>query len=363
MVSIRALHKAFHRQNGGLVSAIDNVSLDVDHGEFLVLLGPSGCGKTTLLRSIAGLERPDHGSIDVRGRRVFDGAAGVNIRTEKRDLGMIFQSYALWPHMTVARNIAYPLRALQSGLSRKEIQAKVDRILHLLGLEAMADQFPSHLSGGQQQRVALGRALVGGRRLILFDEPLSNVDAKVRESLRRELKTMQSELGFSAVYVTHDQSEAMELADRIAVIREGRVEQIGRPEDLYYQPTSRYVADFIGAANLLEGTISTLTPEGSATVDVAFGSVQATGSGVSAGDKVSLLIRPERCTLSPERPAGTNAWKVQMGRQVFYGSHIEVELNLSGNLIRAWTKDGAITPGTPTAWLSVHPEDIRMLTS
>ena len=361
MVSIRSLRKHFRRKNGDVVPAIDDVSLDVAPGEFLVLLGPSGCGKTTLLRSIAGLETPDAGAIEIEGRTVFDPSAKVSLPPERRNLGMIFQSYALWPHMTVAKNVAYPLKARRNGMTSQQIREKVERILGLLGLTAMADSFPSQLSGGQQQRVALARALVGGRRLILFDEPLSNVDAKVRETLRRELKSMQSELGFSAVYVTHDQTEAMELADRIAVVNSGVVEQLADPQTLYDAPVSRYVADFVGAANLVEGKVRSVESSEQVLVDSALGPVLAQGSGFVAGDTVVLLARPERCEVTGEQVGSVNSWSVGVNRRVFYGAHVEIEVMAGDTPLRAWIKDGSLAAGTEQAWLHVDPAHVRAL--
>lgn len=361
MVTLRSLRKQFRRKNGDIVSAIDDVTLTVAPGEFLVLLGPSGCGKTTLLRTIAGLEVPDSGTITIQGRSVFDTAAGISLPPERRDLGMIFQSYALWPHMTVAKNVAYPLKARRAGLTRAEIQEKVDRILGLLGLSALAESFPSQLSGGQQQRVALARALIGGRRLILFDEPLSNVDAKVRETLRRELKSMQTELGFSAVYVTHDQTEAMELADRIAVVNHGRVEQLADPQTLYDEPVSRYVADFIGAANLVSGRVTGQPAEGMVAVEAPFGSVLARGAGFAIGDEVLLLARPERCEVTSDQPSGANVWPVDVGRRIFYGAHVEVDVLAAGHNFRAWIKDGSLHKGATNAWLRLEPQHVQAL--
>lgn len=359
VISIRSLKKEFRRKGGHVVKAIDDVSLDVEPGEFLVLLGPSGCGKTTLLRSIAGLEMPDSGEIHVSGTPVFQ--PNLNVPPERRDLGMIFQSYALWPHMSVLKNVEYPLKARQGKLTKDEIRQKASRVLELLGLSEMAESFPSHLSGGQQQRVALARALVGGRRLILFDEPLSNVDAKVRETLRRELKIMQSELGFSAVYVTHDQTEAMELADRIAVVKNGKIEQVASPQDLYDKPVSRYVADFIGAANFTEGSVTEICDDGTVTVETAFGSVVAQGVGYSSGDEIVLLSRPERCEITVDDPRTVNSWPVEVGRRVFYGAHVEIEGQINGVVFRAWIKDGSLPSNINKAWLRVSPEHVNAI--
>jgi len=224
LVDIAGVSKSF-RSRHSTVTALGDVSMLVQEGEFVVLLGPSGCGKTTLLRSVAGLEKPDRGRIEIAGRTVFDSAQKIAVPPENRGLSMVFQSYALWPHMTVFDNIAYPLR----NRKRPDVKGHVGRALEMVRCGELASRYPGQLSGGQQQRVALARALASGDQLILFDEPLSNVDAKVREAVRFELLNLQRELGFSALYVTHDQSEATALAHKIVVMRQGAVAQIGTP--------------------------------------------------------------------------------------------------------------------------------------
>jgi iron(III) transport system ATP-binding protein len=229
--------------------AVDDLSLAIDPGEFLVLLGPSGCGKTTTLRCLAGLESADAGVIAFGDQRVFDRAAKVNLTPDKRSVGMVFQSYALWPHMTVRKNIAYPLRARHE---RRGLQdGWVDDIAAAVDCSALLSRYPSQLSGGQQQRVALARGLVARPAVILFDEPLSNLDARLREQVRNELAELHHRLGFTAVYVTHDQSEALALGDRLAIMRNGRIEQQGTPREVFAAPSSEYVAGFIGMGNRL----------------------------------------------------------------------------------------------------------------
>ena len=248
VVRVRGLRKTFRRENGSSVPAVDDISFDLYAGRSLVLLGPSGCGKTTLLRCIAGLETPESGTIEVHGQLVYSSERGIHVPIELRRLSMVFQSYALWPHMTVADNIAYPLRSLprRSRPPKKEIAGRVDQIMGMVGIDGLQRQHPNQLSGGQQQRVALSRALVSGSRLVLFDEPLSNVDAQVRESLRNELVSMQQELGFGALFVTHDRHEAMALATEIAVLDQGKIAQIDSPRQIYGAPGRGYVADFMG---------------------------------------------------------------------------------------------------------------------
>lgn len=231
--------------------ALARVDFAPENGEFVTILGPSGCGKTTLLRLIAGFEVPDGGSIMMDGRPVSTGEAGVLVPPEKRNLGMVFQTYAIWPHMTVAQNIAYPLRLLKH--SKSQIDRRVAEVLELVSLTGLERRLPNQLSGGQQQRVALARAIAPEPNLLLLDEPLSNLDAKLRERTRRDLRLIQQELGITTVLVTHDQAEAIELSDRIVVLSAGSVEQVGTPPELYRRPGNRFVADFLGAANLLPG--------------------------------------------------------------------------------------------------------------
>lgn len=366
LARIRDLVKTFTRSGGSVVPAIDGVSLDVYPGEFLVLLGPSGCGKTTLLRTLAGLEQPDSGTIEIRGEAAFSAARRINVPPERRRLSMIFQSYALWPHMTAFDNVAYPLRNRPGRkLSRHDIAERVRRALDMTGVPELAGQYPNQMSGGQQQRIALARALVGSDDLILFDEPLSNVDAKVREQLRLELLSMQQELGFAAVYVTHDQAEAMQLGHRIAVLDRGRVAQLGSPSEVYGQPLSRYVANFVGTTNEILGTVESLSapPDPTASVDTKLGTVLATVGhrGISVGDEVAALCRPERCQVSVAEPGAGNKWRAEVVASLFLGAHTEHLLRVDGHTFRCWAANSRqLEPGTPV-WLSVAPEDVRLL--
>jgi ABC-type Fe3+/spermidine/putrescine transport system ATPase subunit len=238
-VSVRNLTKRF----GDLI-AVDDVSLSVGEGHTLALLGPSGCGKTTILRCIAGLETSDQGHISIAGRVVFDAGSGVEMTPEERDLGVVFQSYAVWPHMTVAQNVGFPLKVRKRPPDEQRV--RVARILEIVGLTAWRDQPATLLSGGQQQRVALARALVYEPRLVLFDEPMSNLDAQLRDQMRTELKILQNRLGFTAIYVTHDQSEAFALAENVVLMNRGRVETAGAPRDVSHRPRTPFVARFLG---------------------------------------------------------------------------------------------------------------------
>src|SRR5262252_8149787 len=256
MLRVEGLTKIFDNSTDQIAGGIRDASFTLEPGTFFTLLGPSGCGKTTTLRCIAGLEMPDEGRIAVEGRVLFDAKAGVNVPVEQRSVGMVFQSYAIWPHMTVAENVAFPFTvSRQRRYSRAEIEEGVRRALAIVGLDGFQPRPATRLSGGQQQRVALARAIVHEPRLLLLDEPLSNLDAQLRDEMRGELKRLQSKIGITTVYVTHDQSEALALSDRIAVIEAGRISQIGSPQDIYFRPANPFVARFVGATNLLPGRL------------------------------------------------------------------------------------------------------------
>jgi iron(III) transport system ATP-binding protein len=246
-IDVRNLTKRF-----GGHTVLDDISIGIARGQTLALLGPSGCGKTTMLRCIAGLESANAGSIDIAGQNVFDFNSGVDVPSESRQLGVVFQSYAVWPHMTVAGNIGFPLKV--RGLSKAEIHRRTRDIVEVVGLGAWRDKPATQLSGGQQQRVAFARALVHEPAVVLFDEALSNLDTQLREQMRSELKVLQNRLGFTAIYVTHDQSEALALADRIVVLNRGKVEQAGAPREIFEAPATAFVAKFFGL-NVLEGNV------------------------------------------------------------------------------------------------------------
>ena len=317
IISIRSLSKRF-----GRTVAVDSVSFDVRENEFFALLGPSGCGKTTLLRMIAGLEVPTDGEL------IIDGKDVSQIPPNRRPTNMVFQSYAVFPHMTVAQNVGYGLKV--TGVPAAEIAPRVKEALEMVRLDSYGERKPDALSGGQRQRVALARALVKRPRVLLLDEPLSALDAKLREQMQFELGRLQKAVGITFVIVTHDQSEALSMADRIAVMNAGRVAQLATPADLYDRPASRFVADFIGKINLLDATVVGQA-DGLATVEIAGGlRLQAPGD-VPQGSKVSLAVRPEYVQLSESKPAATpDAAAALSGRIVdraFYGdsSHVFVQ--------------------------------------
>src|ERR671935_952752 len=300
MLNVEGLCTEYVGERGQRIRAADDVAFEVPQGKLFTLLGPSGCGKTTTLRSIAGLERPRQGEIAVGTDIVYSSARGIFVPPNQRGLGMVFQSYAIWPHMTVYENAAFPLRVGRRKFSRREIEERVNRVLATVDLSEMAGREATKLSGGQQQRLALARALVMEPRLLLLDEPLSNLDAKLRERMRFELKRLQRDLGITTVYVTHDQSEALALSHSIAVMNRGRIEQIGAPREIYERPANQFVADFIGTTNFLDATVA--GADGAAgfyRVRCELGDVKAHAlEALQAADKVVLSVRPEDIHLS-----------------------------------------------------------------
>jgi spermidine/putrescine ABC transporter ATP-binding subunit len=284
-ISVRDLTKRF-----GKNEVVSGASFEVGEGELFTLLGPSGCGKTTLLRLIAGFYAADRGDILFGERRVNDMPA------HERGIGMVFQNYALWPHMTVYQNVAYGLKLRK--LPRAEIDSRVDATLGKVRLSELGERYPGQLSGGQQQRVALARALVLNPAILLLDEPLSNLDAKIRVQVRAEIRKLQKELGITTLYVTHDQEEALTLSDRIAVFNAGRLLQLGSPRDLYEKPTNRFVADFIGINNMVDGTVRAVEAGGELAVTTALGELRALPSErLAAGDRCVVCIRPENIAI------------------------------------------------------------------
>ncbi|MFZ5678039.1 MAG: ABC transporter ATP-binding protein [Pseudomonadota bacterium] len=305
----------------GAVAAVDNIDLLIEPGTLVTLLGPSGCGKTTTLRMIAGLEAPTSGRVVIGGRDV------TLLPPNERDVSMVFQSYALFPHMTVMENVSYGLR--ESGLSREAQASKARDGLALVGLTGYDERLPSELSGGQQQRVAVARALVLEPQVLLFDEPLSNLDARLRRKMREDIREIQLKLGLTSVYVTHDQEEALAVSDKIVVMNKGRIAQAGTPADLYERPADAFVADFIGSANLVPAEIVG-REAGAVTVALGRTKLVLRDNGL-AGDKVFLVIRPSGVALGDTAGAGTLPAKV--ARATYLGSHWEYTLDAAGQPI------------------------------
>jgi len=310
--------------------AVADFSLDIADGEFVIFLGPSGCGKTTTLRLIAGLEAPDAGTIAIGGRLVSAPEENLFIRPERRGIGMVFQSYAVWPHMSVFENVAFPLRVRR--LSARDIQAKVREVLDLVGLAGESGRSATALSGGQMQRVALARALVYDPALLLFDEPLSNLDLKLRERLRIELKELQRRTGITSIYVTHDQTEAVELGDRIVVMDGGRAVQVGPPSELYQRPNSRFVAEFIASANIFDGTIEAMTGPATARVriDERRALLAVFDRPVEIGARVNVIVHPEDCAIATAGTPRDGSFAVRVRQRRFQGLSTRYTVDWNG---------------------------------
>ncbi|EET84257.1 ABC transporter related protein, partial [Clostridium carboxidivorans P7] len=327
-VKLKDIVKIYKGDAGKTFTAVDNVSLDIKPGEFVTLLGPSGCGKTTTLRMIAGFEVPTSGDI-------YIGEDKVNSLTpDKRDTAMVFQTYALFPHLDIFENVAYGLKIKK--LSQADIKRNVDNILNLVGLQGLAKRAPNQLSGGQQQRVALARALVMQPSVLLFDEPLSNLDAKLRVYMRTEIRKIQNKIGITSVYVTHDQAEAMSMSDRVIIMNKGVIEQIGTPQEIYKKPASEFVADFIGVANIFNAKVKEITSEGVCIELFDNNFVVKTDSKVTVNDEVKVVMRPEALKLSDE-----GSIKVNVKSSVFMGAYQDYVANYKGLLVKVLEYDPA----------------------
>ena len=357
MLSVRDLTKTF-----GQVVAVNHIGFAIEEGEILTLLGPSGCGKTTTLRLVAGLEQPDSGDISMADRVLTSREAGTWVPPEKRAMGMVFQSYAVWPHMTVFENVAYPLKA--QGFPKESIGGKVQAVLDMVGLGGLDQRSASLLSGGQQQRVAVARALVFEPKLLLLDEPLSNLDAKLREQMRFEFRNLQQRIGITCIYVTHDQAEAMVLSDRIAVMDSGNIEQLGNPRDIFEKPATASVADFIGQMNYIECRVSELREAGCILeVDGAPGTAVACRSveGLSPKDAVVMRIRPHRVTVRRSRPSSGAALECTVDTVAYLGDHMEYELSVGKQHIIAAGDPSLELRRGDTAFAELDPEAMVLL--
>jgi spermidine/putrescine transport system ATP-binding protein len=340
----------------GEFTAVAGINLDMPSGEFFSLLGPSGCGKTTTLRMIAGFEKPSEGQI------LLDGTDMAQTPPHKRNVNTVFQSYALFPHLTVEDNVAFGLR--YKDISKDEARRRVGEKLEMVGLTDFGNRRPNQLSGGQQQRVALARALVLEPAVLLLDEPLGALDAKLRKRLQIDLKTLQEQVGITFVYVTHDQEEALTMSDRIAVMSQGRVEQVGGPKEIYEEPATAYVADFLGVSNLMEARASG-PGEGGCKVQLGdFALVAGQGDDSTTGD-AKITIRPERVDLQPHGASGQNVIPGMVERVVYVGSVLQIILNLApGQRIQAWVQNEGdeltFASGTPVS-VRFPPEALRVL--
>jgi len=338
----------------GTLRVVDDLDLTIDQGEFLSLLGPSGSGKTTILMMLAGFEAPSGGTISLGSRRIDQ------LPPHKRNMGVVFQNYALFPHMSVAANVAFPLE--MRGTPRSEIDSKVARALDMVQLGTMKDRRPSQLSGGQQQRVALARALVFEPSVVLMDEPLGALDKQLREQMQLDIRALHKRLGLTIVFVTHDQSEALTMSDRIAVFNRGKIEQIGTPREIYDQPRSRFVAQFIGETNLVEGTLAEAGDTG-ATVKLEGGGtirVQPSDMAMDAG-RILVSVRPERIRLGPDA-ASENSYPATVTDAVYHGDHLRIQLDNGafGFVAKADRRTAEFNPGDKVV-VSFAPSDCWML--
>lgn len=338
-VAVKKLVKYFDSPEGR-VTALKDVEFQIPEGKFYTLLGPSGCGKSTTLRCIAGLETPDSGEISISGQIVAGGSRVVPANL--RPIGMVFQSYAIWPHMTVFNNVAFPLKQRQSSVPKSERMSRVMEALKLVKMDDYAHRLAPFLSGGQQQRVALARALVSRPEVLLLDEPLSNLDAKLREELRIEIKDLTTRLGITTLYVTHDQLEALTMSDTIAVMHEGSILQEGSPRDIYVRPNARFVAQFVGQVNLIEGDVVAISDSGiSGTLSSSAGLLRFTGVAhgrLNTGDKATIAVRPENLQFATEfgqQTGGRNLIEGQVVQATFVGDALDCLVSCGRDLMRA----------------------------
>ena len=367
MLEVTNLVKTFTGSKGegrGRVHAVDGISLEVEEGELFTLLGPSGCGKTTTLRCIAGLETPDAGEIEVAGRVLFSSTARVRVPANERGLGMVFQSYAIWPHMNVQKNVSFPLEVLPRGKrpSRAQVKERVERALSVVKLDHLATRQATDLSGGQQQRLALARALVMEPPLLLLDEPLSNLDAKLRDDMRFELKRLQRELGITGVYVTHDQVEALAMSNEVAVMRDGKIEQVGKPRDVYEKPSSRFVADFIGTSNFIDGVVEA-TEGGSYRVRTDDGVLLVPSeSTFHVGDNVVVAARPEHIEITPGLNGVTaNVWSGRIAVRSFLGEVVDHVVAVGSRELRARCNSKVSIPPETDVTVRFHEEAFSLI--
>jgi iron(III) transport system ATP-binding protein len=349
-VEVKGLVKRY-----GAVVGVAEVDFHLEAGKTATLLGPSGCGKTTTLRCIAGLEMPNEGQIHFGDRKVYDSKAGISLEPEQRNIGMVFQSYAIWPHMTVAGNVGYPLRVRRAP--KAEVAERVNTILSLVGLGEMGTRPAANLSGGQQQRVALARALVHQPGIVLFDEPLSNLDANLRERMRAELLLLQAELGFTAIYVTHDQEEAMALSNVVVVMNKGEVEQTGSPSKVFQEPATLFAARFLGCSNVIPGEIASVGTDGAVTIEMGNG-VPMSGTWrdtvpPKVGEAVDMAFRPGVVAVEQTSSNGANTISGQVLTAAFLGHSIDYTIKVGELTIRAETSPDAAIPVGSIAQLRI----------
>ncbi len=340
MISVSGVTKEFGGRNARK-TAVTGLDFEVPDGNLFTLLGSSGCGKTTTLRMIAGFERPTQGRIAIDGQVVFDSETGVYLPPNKRPIGMVFQSYAIWPHMSVLENVTFPLTVGAQKPSRAEARKKALAMLDLVGLADVAENAATALSGGQQQRVALARALVREPKVLLLDEPLSNLDAQLRERMREEIRSVQQALGITAVYVTHDQNEALAISDLVMLMDQGRIVETGKPQQIYRRPRAEFTANFIGVANAIDGTVEAIepdflvvrTPHGVLRADTTEETTEKTAEALALGESVRVFVRPENIALSRKRYTNDD-WAGIVRYSIYQGESWDYTIDVNGADVR-----------------------------
>jgi iron(III) transport system ATP-binding protein len=361
IVTVDGLYKSYDDRKR-VVEAVKGVSFEIREGEFYTLLGPSGCGKTTTMRCVAGLEHTTRGDISVQGKLVSSAEKNVFVPPNKRDIGMVFQSYAIWPHMTVFGNVAFPLGAAGIRSGSKEMRERVEEALALVELEDYADRFATQLSGGQQQRLALARALVRRPALLLLDEPLSNLDARLRDTMRSELRSIQRRLGITTLYVTHDQTEALSMSSRIAVMQGGEIVQEATPRELYESPANAFVAEFLGVSNRIPCTVTAVEAASACDVETSFGVLRLAASAAAvAGSKGVVAIRPEHLRLHRGGEAAPNRFAARVASIAYFGEQSECAVDLHGTTLRVRVPSSADFVRGDDVWLELPVPSCRFI--
>ncbi len=364
MLRVTNLSKKFET-NQGWVRAVQNVDFEVSKGSFFTLLGPSGCGKTTTLRCVAGLEKPESGEIVIGDEVVVSTEKNIFVPSYQRDIGMVFQSYAIWPHMSVYDNAAFPLTRGKKRLPRKQVQERVEKALQMVKLSGLEKRPAPQLSGGQQQRLALARALVKEPKLLLLDEPLSNLDAKLREEMRVDLRRLLRNLNITALYVTHDQLEALVMSDMVAVMLEGRFVQISPAKELYTSPKVKFIAEFVGTNNFFEGkVIESLLSGGAAGVEIAQGRLRCfLAEGIKKGDKVVLAIRPESINLFKQKPvSGENILEGKVQDVIFLGDCLDCRILIGDKVLCVKANSSLDIKEGESIFVQLPTESLRVIT-
>ena len=363
MIEVNSLVKIYNDGTNAGVTAVNEISFTVEEGRFYTLLGPSGCGKTTTLRCIAGLEKANGGEIVVAGQKVYSASSGAFVPAYRRPIGMVFQSYAIWPHMTVFENVAFPLRVGKQRFSGEEVRKKVMGALEQVEMAGFEDRMATQLSGGQQQRLALARALVREPQVLLLDEPLSNLDAKLRERMRVELRELQRRLRITTLYVTHDQIEALSMSNLVAVMSSGVIVQEGSPRDIYLQPKSQFVANFIGSTNQFAGKVAKIGADGSAVVKTDQGEISCgLINDIGAGSNVVVVVRPESVVLLKQKPPqGPNILEGKIGAAMFLGEYLDCTVELGNTVLQTHQPHTLDVRRGDTVWVKLAPSECMAL--